>query len=279
MAAMPYLCSEEQAVFDNFVKAASYLTGCVSAILMKRDGARWSVVSTYGAPSALSINDATDGWLKMALSYGDVVDISDVVPRNSTRPMGLEPVTSESLVCAAIRDPIGDLTGVVLIMTPPPHKRLSAAQIYGLQTHANDLAYVLQRNLINASTDLGAIERLRLLESVIVHAKDAILITESEPIDLPGPRIVYCNPAFLVTTGFSLDEVMGKTPRILQCEETNRETLQQIREALEQWKPIEVELINARRDGSRFWVQLSIVPVANEKGGFTHWVSVQSTLR
>jgi diguanylate cyclase (GGDEF)-like protein len=36
-----------------------------------------------------------------------------------------------------------------------------------------------------------------------------------------------------------------------------------------------VELVNTRRDGSKFWVELSIVPVANERGWFTHWVSVQ----
>jgi diguanylate cyclase (GGDEF)-like protein/PAS domain S-box-containing protein len=121
----------------------------------------------------------------------------------------------------------------------------------------------------------AVIERLRLLESVVVNAKDAILISEAEPIDEPGPRIVYCNPAFLSTTGFSESEVLGKTPRILQCEETCRKTLDKIRASLQRWEPIEVELLNTRRDGSKFWVQLSIVPVANEKGWFTHWVSVQ----
>ena len=109
----------------------------------------------------------------------------------------------------------------------------------------------------------------------MVNAKDAILITEAEPIDQPGPRIVYCNPAFLTTTGYTSSEVIGQTPRILQCDDTSRATLDLIRKALSSWQPIEVELINIRRDGSQFWVELSIVPVANEKGWFTHWVSVQ----
>jgi PAS domain S-box-containing protein len=66
-------------------------------------------------------------------------------------------------------------------------------------------------------------ERLRLLESVAVHANDAILITEAEPIDLPGPRIRYANKAFLETTGYTLEEIMGQTPRILQGEGTSTE--------------------------------------------------------
>ncbi len=36
-----------------------------------------------------------------------------------------------------------------------------------------------------------------------------------------------------------------------------------------------MELLNRRKDGSDFWVELNIVPVANESSRFTHWVSVQ----
>ncbi|RYZ93248.1 MAG: EAL domain-containing protein, partial [Proteobacteria bacterium] len=99
--------------------------------------------------------------------------------------------------------------------------------------------------------------------------------TEAEPIDDLGPRIVYCNPAFEKATGFSAQEVLGLTPRILQSKETSRVTLDKIRQALSNWDSIEVELVNARKDGSLFWVELSIVPVADEKGWFTHWISVQ----
>lgn len=118
-------------------------------------------------------------------------------------------------------------------------------------------------------------ERLRLLESVAVHANDAILITEAEPIDLPGPRILYANEAFMRTTGYSAEEIIGQTPRILQGEGTSREALEKIRAALKSWQPVVVELLNYTRDGSPFWVELSIVPVANESGWFTHWVSIQ----
>jgi PAS domain S-box-containing protein len=118
-------------------------------------------------------------------------------------------------------------------------------------------------------------ERLRLLESVVVNANDAVLITEAEPINLPGPRIVYVNEAFSRLTGYTAEEVVGKTPRILQGAKTNRDTLNKIRDALEHWQPIVVELINYRKNGSEFWVELSITPVADHNGWFTHWVAIQ----
>ena len=118
-------------------------------------------------------------------------------------------------------------------------------------------------------------ERLRLLESVAVNANDAILITEAEPIDKPGPRIIYVNEAFARMTGYSQEEILGKTPRILQGPKSDRAELDKIRAALETWQPIVVELINYSKDHSEFWVENSIVPVANEQGYYTHWIAVQ----
>jgi len=118
-------------------------------------------------------------------------------------------------------------------------------------------------------------EHLRLLESVTVNANDAVLITEAEPIDEPGPRIVYVNEAFTRMTGYGADEVRGKTPRILQGPKSERTQLDKIRAALARWQPVKVELMNYRKDGTEFWVELNIVPVANERGWFTHWISVQ----
>ena len=118
-------------------------------------------------------------------------------------------------------------------------------------------------------------ERLRLLESVVVHANDAVVITEAEPISLPGPRILYVNEAFTRMTGYAADEVIGRTPRLLQGPETDLTINATIRAALEKWEPVRVEALNYRKDGTPFWVDFSITPVADERGWFTHWVSVQ----
>ena len=118
-------------------------------------------------------------------------------------------------------------------------------------------------------------ERLRLLESVVIHANDAVLITEAEPLEYPGPGIIYANAAFTRMTGYSMEEVLLKSPRLLQGEKTNQAALDQVHKAVRNWQPIIVELLNYRKDGTEFWVELSIVPVADETGWYTHWVSIQ----
>ncbi len=115
----------------------------------------------------------------------------------------------------------------------------------------------------------------RLLEVCIDHLNDAIVITEAEPIDPPGPRIVWVNKIFYERHGYNPEEVIGNTPRMLQGPETDRATLDRIREALAKWQPIRAELLNYRKDGTSYWNEFEIVPVANDEGWFTHWVSVQ----
>lgn len=117
--------------------------------------------------------------------------------------------------------------------------------------------------------------RLKLLESVITNTKDAVLITDSNPIDMPGPRIIYVNNAFTEMTGYTAEEVIGKTPRILQGPKSNRQELQRLKASLRNWESCEVTLVNHRKDKSEFWVNINISPVADETGWYTHWVAIQ----
>lgn len=118
-------------------------------------------------------------------------------------------------------------------------------------------------------------EQIRMLQSVVVHANDCIIVTEAEPFVDPGPRIVFVNEAFSRLTGYSAEEAIGQSPRLLQGPDSNRDTLDAIRENLQNWKPTQAELLNYRKDGTSFWADLSIVPIADETGWFTHWVSIQ----
>lgn len=169
----------------------------------------------------------------------------------------------------------GASSSVLVVAHPSRHAGLSPAQDYVLSTHARQLGVEPLPCRRSVQLSQPTSERLRLLESVVVHANDAVLITEAEPIEQPGPRIVYCNAAFTKTTGYTEAEILGLTPRILQSPKINRAALDQLRGALKRWEPVEVELLNVRKDGTEFWVELSIVPVADDTGWFTHWVSVQ----
>ncbi len=118
-------------------------------------------------------------------------------------------------------------------------------------------------------------DRLRLLESAISSANDAIIILEAEPEEMLGRRILYVNEAFTKMTGYSFNEATSKTLRMLRGPETSLAALNKIRHALEECRPVRVELVNYCKDGSQFWAECNIVPFADEQGVFSHWVSVQ----
>jgi PAS domain S-box-containing protein len=122
---------------------------------------------------------------------------------------------------------------------------------------------------------MQAEERMRLLESAVENTQDGILITEAKHIDASGPELLYVNQAFTRITGYDLAEVLGRTPRLLQGPKTDRSQLDKIKTAIQEQKPVQVELLNYRKDGSEFWVELNIVPISNKSGQVTHWVALQ----
>ncbi len=117
-------------------------------------------------------------------------------------------------------------------------------------------------------------EELTLLEAAIRNDYDSIIITELEMED-PGPRIIYVNDGFEKMTGYSREEVIGKTPRILQGPKTDRATLDRLKVSLEKGKAFFGQTINYRKDGSEFINQWDIHPLVDENGKITHWVSYQ----
>ena len=120
-------------------------------------------------------------------------------------------------------------------------------------------------------------ERLRLLESAVVHTHDAVVILEAVPgrDSVPGRRVLYVNDAFCRMTGYPKKEVEGRSLHILRGPDSDPATLERIAAALAECTPLRVELLNYRKDGSPFWVDLSLVPVRDGTKPCSHWVMIQ----
>ena len=119
------------------------------------------------------------------------------------------------------------------------------------------------------------LEDLNLFRKCIDQANDVIVITEAEPFELPGPRIVFVNDAYERTTGYTREEALGATPRMLQGPKTDPAAIKRMAQALRQWKPVREEVLNYTKNGREFWSEIDIVPMANETGWYTHWISIQ----
>ncbi|MEE7441869.1 histidine kinase [Methylobacterium oryzae] len=115
---------------------------------------------------------------------------------------------------------------------------------------------------------------LRLLQAAVEATGEAILITTAD-LDEPGPVIVYANPAFTRLTGYDAREVVGRSPRVLQGEGTDRPALDRTRASLMAGEPFQGEALNYRKDGSTYIVEWLITPVRDGDGRITNWVSAQ----
>src|SRR5690606_31582782 len=88
---------------------------------------------------------------------------------------------------------------------------------------------------------------LRLLRTAVARLNDIVMILEAEPLDEPGPRIVFVNEAFERLTGYPAHEVVGRSPRFLQGPRTQVDVLQRIRAAQGRYEPVHAELVNYTR--------------------------------
>ncbi len=107
------------------------------------------------------------------------------------------------------------------------------------------------------------------LEAILAHAADGILLTDAEG------TILYVNRAWERMTGYSAEEVLGRTPRIQQSGETPLVLYHQMWTTISQGQVWQGELRNRRKDGSLYYVDLTIAPVTDAMGKVTGFVGVQ----
>lgn len=99
-----------------------------------------------------------------------------------------------------------------------------------------------------------------------------MIVTDPRQPDNP---IIFCNEAFTYMSGYEESEILGLNCRFLQGPETDRETVNQLRRAIERREEISVELLNYRKNGSTFWNALFISPIYDESGELLYFFASQ----
>jgi len=102
---------------------------------------------------------------------------------------------------------------------------------------------------------------LERLAMVAKHTTDSVIIT-----DVHGLTI-WVNQAFINTTGFTLEDMLGKKPgTLLQGPETAQESISLMHDAIQNFADVEVELINYKKNGEKHWIDLKISSIVNSLG-------------
>jgi PAS domain S-box-containing protein len=116
-------------------------------------------------------------------------------------------------------------------------------------------------------------EQLQLLKTAIEQSNESIIIMTAR-LDPPGPEIVYVNPAFTKMTGYAPEDVVGKTPHILQGPETDLSLFRRLSKDCTEGQVFHGETINYRKDRSEIHLEWIARPARNERGEVTHFAAV-----
>jgi len=112
-------------------------------------------------------------------------------------------------------------------------------------------------------------EQRRLLATAVEQSAESVLITD------PEGRIEYVNPAYERITGYSREEVLGKSPGILKSGQTEPYQYKLLWETITSGKVWRGKIVNKKKDGSLFTEEMTIAPVKDGQGRITHFVAVK----
>ncbi|HWR94548.1 MAG TPA: PAS domain S-box protein [Flavobacterium sp.] len=118
-------------------------------------------------------------------------------------------------------------------------------------------------------------QRLKLLETVITHTKDSVIITEADLNEGKIPNIVYVNPAFSNISGYKSEEIIGKSPELFIGPDSDLNEQEKLVNAIKNKEECQVETLSYKKNKDTYWVNYNMLPVYDSEGELSHWVSIQ----
>ncbi|MDB5916401.1 MAG: diguanylate cyclase [Massilia sp.] len=115
---------------------------------------------------------------------------------------------------------------------------------------------------------------LRLTAAAVARLNDIVVIARVVDGPNASQAIMFVNDAFERRTGYARADVMGRSMRMLLGAETDRDEVERMAEAVARIEPVTGELQYYTKLGTPFWIELELVPFADEGGKNTHWVAV-----
>ncbi len=114
--------------------------------------------------------------------------------------------------------------------------------------------------------------QLRQLSQAVEQSPSSVVITDTQG------NIQYVNPKFTADTGYTAEEALGQTPRILKSGETCPEGYKVLWETITSGREWRGEFHNKKKNGELFWESASISPITDESGVITHFLGIKEDI-
>jgi PAS domain S-box-containing protein len=147
--------------------------------------------------------------------------------------------------------------------------------VYGLgefKYSESGLPYSLS-GTIQDITDRKLIEEeVKKLSLVARHTSNCVIIADGQK------KIQWVNDSLIQLSGYSFDEIVGRTPRMFQFEKTDLKTLAYISERLGNGLSVNTEILNRGKKGNEYWLELNIVPITDAHGALSGYIAVETDI-
>ena len=122
-------------------------------------------------------------------------------------------------------------------------------------------------------TGHGDVARAALLTEE--EREQSVVITDPAQPDNP---MIFISDEFEKQTGYSPEEALGRNCRFLQGPETDPAAVEAIRQALKSASEITIDILNYKKDGTKFWNRLRIRPLYGDDGNVMFYAGAQNPI-
>jgi PAS domain S-box-containing protein len=229
-----------------------------------RTGSEWNQRLEQQRKQPLTLSNSLVGAVLTENKRRVATDIAAIGNRFAAARDALA-VGLNAAICVPVRQNDRNFALNFMFEEAPPDLEQVADRIEEL---AEKVRPVLSRKL--------AEERITLLQSVVLHAEDAVMVVEIDDglPDAAAPRVVYASPATARMTGYAPEELYGRPPSLVWGAEPQAASLAGLNGTLEGGHAARLELSCRRKDGSSFWADISAVPIVDEVSGDRRLVAI-----
>jgi PAS domain S-box-containing protein len=116
-------------------------------------------------------------------------------------------------------------------------------------------------------------EQIHIFTKAMESTADGVFIMDAQKPDFP---IIYANQSFQKITGYAKREILGQNYFLFNGINVDSRIAEEIKHTISKGKPFHGELLNFKKDGTKYWNSLRIAPLRDAKGAITHYVGIQT---